>query len=66
VDGAGVLLLNRESGFLVLLLGLILLLWVALWFFTALVRHNVHNPAATALFATLVQGWMFAAWFVTV
>jgi pimeloyl-ACP methyl ester carboxylesterase len=62
----GVLLLNRESAFLVLLLGMILLFWIALWFFTDLVRRNVHNPAAAALFAALVQGWMFAAWFVTV
>jgi pimeloyl-ACP methyl ester carboxylesterase len=62
----GVLLLNRESAFLVLLLGLILLFWAALWCFTELIRRNVQNPAATALFAALVQGWMFAAWFVTV
>jgi pimeloyl-ACP methyl ester carboxylesterase len=62
----GVLLFNRQSAFLVLLLGLILLFWVALWFLTCLVRRNVQNPAATALFAALVQGWMFAAWFVTV
>jgi pimeloyl-ACP methyl ester carboxylesterase len=62
----GVLLFSRESAFLVLLLGLLLLFWVALWLFTSLVRRNVQNPAATALFAALVQGWMFAAWFVTI
>ena len=62
----GVLIFNRESAFLVLLLGLILLFWIGLWFFTALVRRNVQNPAATALFAALVQGWMFAAWFVII
>jgi pimeloyl-ACP methyl ester carboxylesterase len=62
----GVLMFNRESAFLVLLLGLMILFWVTLWFFTGLVRRNVQNPAAAALFAALVQGWMFAAWFVTV
>ena len=62
----GILIFNRESAFLLLLLGLILLFWIGLWFFTALVRRNVQNPAAAALFAALVQGWMFAAWFVTI
>lgn len=62
----GVLIFNRESAFLVLLLALLPLFWLALWFFTGLVRRNIQNPAATALFAALVQGWMFAAWFVTV
>ena len=62
----GVLIFNRGSAFLVLLLGLILLFWVALWFFTGIVHRHTQNPAVTALFAALVQGWMFAAWFVTV
>jgi pimeloyl-ACP methyl ester carboxylesterase len=62
----GVLLFNRESAFLALLIGLILLFWIALWFVTALVHRNLRNATATALFAAIVQGWMFAAWFVTV
>jgi hypothetical protein len=62
----GVLIFNRGSAFLVLLLGLILLFWIALWFFTSVVHRHIQDPAATALFAALVQGWMFAAWFVTV
>jgi hypothetical protein len=62
----GVLMFNRESAFLALLMGLISSFWVALWFFTGLVGRNLQNAAATALFAALVQGWMFAAWFVTV
>ena len=62
----GVLMFNRESAFVVLLLALILPFWLALWFFSALVGRNLQNAAATALFAALVQGWMFAAWFVTV
>jgi pimeloyl-ACP methyl ester carboxylesterase len=62
----GVLILNQESSFLVLLSALILPYWLALWFLTGIVHRHIRNPAATALFAALVQGWMFAAWFVTV
>jgi pimeloyl-ACP methyl ester carboxylesterase len=60
----GVLILNRESAFLVLLSALILPFWIALWFFTGIVHRHIQNSVATALFAALVQGWMFAAWFV--
>ncbi|HEY2380593.1 MAG TPA: alpha/beta fold hydrolase [Terriglobia bacterium] len=62
----GVLLLNRQSAFIVLLLGLFLVFWLTLWIATGLVGRHVRNPVAAALFAALVQGWMFAAWFVTV
>ena len=62
----GVLILNRESAFLVLVSALILLFWIALWFFTGIVHRHIQNPVAAAVFAALVQGWMFAAWFVTV
>ncbi len=62
----GVLILNRHDSFLVLILGLIVLFWIALWLCTELVSRRVQNPIAAALFAALVQGWMFAAWFVTV
>jgi pimeloyl-ACP methyl ester carboxylesterase len=62
----GVLIFNRESAFLVLLSALILPYVLALWFFTGIVHRHIQNAAATALFAALVQGWMFAAWFVTV
>lgn len=62
----GALLLNRESAFIVLLLGLLLVFWLSLWFATGFVARHVRNPAAAALFAALVQGWMFAAWFITV
>jgi len=62
----GVLLFNRESAFIVLLMAVFPFFWVALWFATGLVARHVQNPIAAALFAALVQGWMFAAWFVIV
>jgi pimeloyl-ACP methyl ester carboxylesterase len=62
----GILTLNRESGFFVLLTGMMLMFWVTLWFATEIVSRRIQNPLASALFAALVQGWMFAAWFVTV
>jgi pimeloyl-ACP methyl ester carboxylesterase len=60
----GVLLFNRESASVVLLMAVFPLFWIALWFATGLVARQVQNPIAAALFAALVQGWMFAAWFV--
>jgi hypothetical protein len=62
----GVLLFNRESASVVLLMAVFPLFWIALWFATGLVARHVRNPIAAALFAALVQGWMFAAWFVIV
>jgi pimeloyl-ACP methyl ester carboxylesterase len=62
----GVLLFNRESASVVLLMAVFPLFWIALWFATGLVARHVQNPIAAALFASLVQGWMFAAWFVIV
>jgi hypothetical protein len=62
----GALLFNRESAFIVLLMALFPFFWIALWFATGLVAMHVQNPIAAALFAALVQGWMFAAWFVIV
>jgi pimeloyl-ACP methyl ester carboxylesterase len=62
----GVLLFNRESAFIVLLMAVLPFFWIALWFATGLVARHVQNPIAAALFAALVQGWMFAAWFVIV
>jgi pimeloyl-ACP methyl ester carboxylesterase len=61
----GVLLLNREDAFLVLIIHLMVLLWMVLWFLTEIVRRHTQDPVAAALFSSLVQGWIFAAWFVT-
>jgi pimeloyl-ACP methyl ester carboxylesterase len=62
----GALLFNRESAFIVVLMALFPFFWIALWFATERVAMHVQNPIAAALFAALVQGWMFAAWFVIV
>ena len=62
----GVLFLNRESAFVVLLLALLPFFWIVLWFATGFVARHVQNPIAAALFAAVVQGWMFAAWLITV
>ena len=49
-----------------LLAGMMLMFWITLWFAAEIVSRRIQNPLASALFAALVQGWMFAAWFVTV
>ena len=61
----GVLLLNREDAFLVLIAHLMVFFWIALWFAAGIVHRHTQSPFAAALFAALVQGWAFAAWFVT-
>ena len=60
----GVLLLNRGGAFLVLIAHLIVFFWIALWFGAHVVHRHTQDPFAAALFAALVQGWAFAAWFV--
>ena len=60
----GALIFNRQSDFIVLLLALFLLFWITLWLVTGFIARYVRNPVGAALFAALVQGWMFAAWFV--
>jgi pimeloyl-ACP methyl ester carboxylesterase len=61
---AGVLLLNRGDAFLVLIAHLMVFFWIALWFGAHVVHRHTQDPFAAALFAALVQGWAFAAWFV--
>jgi hypothetical protein len=60
----GVLLLNRDAAFLVLIAHLMVFFWIALWFGAYVVHRHTQDPFAAALFAALVQGWCFAAWFV--
>ena len=62
----GVLILNRENAFLFLIAPLITIFWIALWFASGVVHRSTQNAFAAALFAALVQGWAFAAWFVTI
>ena len=60
----GALILNREAGFLLLLTHLVILFWIALWFSAGLVRSRT-DPFSAALFAAIVQAWMFSALFIT-
>ena len=60
----GVLLLNRDAAFLVLIAHLMVFFWIALWFGAYVVHRHTQDSFAAALFAALVQGWAFAAWFV--
>jgi hypothetical protein len=62
----GTLVLNRDKGFLVLLTPIIVVFWIALWFASGLVHRNTQDPLSAAVFAAIVQGWAFAAWFVTI
>ena len=62
----GVLTLNRENAFLVMIAPLLVIFWMALWFATGVIHRHTQSPIAAALFAALVQGWAFAAWFITI
>jgi len=61
----GVLTLNRENAFLVMIAPLMVIFWIMLWFATGVIHRHTQSPIAAALFAALVQGWAFAAWFIT-
>ena len=60
----GVLTMNREDAFLVLITHFIVLLWIVLWFVGEFVRRRTQDPMAAAVFTALVQAWFFAAIFV--
>jgi pimeloyl-ACP methyl ester carboxylesterase len=62
----GTLTLNRDDAFLVLIVPLIVIFWIGLWFCSGAVHRHTQDPIAAALFASIVQGWAFAAWFVTI
>ena len=57
----GVLLLDRSETLLVLTMHLVLCFWLVLASMSAFVARKTGEPAAAALFATLVQAWVFAA-----
>jgi hypothetical protein len=61
----GVLMFNPQKAFLVLIIHLVVLFWMLLWFAAELVHRNTQSATAAALFAATVQGWVFAAFFVT-
>lgn len=62
----GVLLLNRQSAFLVLIVPMLVLFWIALGLAAGVVHKHTADPVAAAVFAAIIQGWAFAAWFVTI
>jgi len=62
----GVLTINRGDAFLVLIAPLITVFWIALWFASGVIHRHTRSATAAALFAAIVQGWAFAAWFVTI
>jgi hypothetical protein len=62
----GVLTLNRESAFLLLIVPLLVFFWIGLWFAAGVVHRHTQSALAAAVFAALVQGWVFAGIFVTV
>ncbi len=57
----GALVLSPPSAFLALITHFVVFFWIALWFMTHLVHRSVQEPLAAAIFASLVQGWVFAA-----
>jgi hypothetical protein len=61
---SGVLILNREAAFLLLLAHLIVLFWIALWLGVGFVRRRT-DAVAAAFFAAVVQAWIFSALFAT-
>ena len=64
IAASGVMILNRESAFLVLLIHMIILFWIALWFAAGWVRGRT-DAVSAALFAAMIQAWIFSALFVT-
>jgi pimeloyl-ACP methyl ester carboxylesterase len=61
---SGALILNRSSAFLLLLTHMVMAFWIVLWFGGELVRKRT-DPLAAALFAAVLQAWIFSALFVT-
>jgi hypothetical protein len=59
----GGLILYRESAFLLLMMHGVILLWMLLWLGGHLVRRHT-DAFSAALFAALLQAWVFSALFV--
>jgi hypothetical protein len=60
----GVLTMNRNDAFLILIIHFIVLLWLALWFAGEFLRRKTQDALGTAMFIAVVQAWIFAALFV--
>jgi dienelactone hydrolase len=59
------LTIHREAAFLLLLILVLVIFWIALWCAGELVYRRTADPLATAIFLSLMQGWVFAAVLVT-
>jgi pimeloyl-ACP methyl ester carboxylesterase len=57
----GVLLLSPEASFLVLIMHFVVVFWLVLWWMTGIVHKISGEPLAAALFAALIQAWVFAS-----
>ncbi len=57
----GVLVLNTEASFLVLIMHFVVVFWLLLWWMTGFIARRTGNPGAAALFAAVVHGWALAA-----
>ena len=53
------------DAFLVLIIHLVILFWLALWFAGELVHRWVQDPFATAVFVSVVHAWVLATMLVT-
>ena len=62
----GVLLLNTENTFLVLIMHLVVVFWVLLWWMTGFIARRTGEAGAAALFAAVVHAWALAALLVRV
>jgi hypothetical protein len=60
-----VLTVYREAAFVLLISGFLLIFWIALWFVAGIIHRRTADPLATAIFCSLIQGWVFAAILVT-
>jgi len=60
------LMWSRDASFLLLIVHIMVVFWLAVWIAGGLVYRRTQDQLATAVFASIVQAWIFAALFVTV
>ena len=60
------LMWSRDASFLLLMVHIMVVFWLAVWIAGGLVYRRTQDQLATAVFASIVQAWIFAALFVTV
>jgi len=56
---------GHDSGFLYFMMDSVVYFWIGLWFVGGLIHRRTKDPMSTAVFMSIVQGWIFAALFVT-